>query len=192
MRCSGSRCTKVRLDNLVNAINGKEVRWQSRLECHGKPYRIERGRKPNVLRYYCDGVQEVDEAQGENRRTQAEIERLLGMSPILFRHIVALNTFTTPFLREEAAVQREVIEELFGITQLSQRAEALKKRLDTTKEKLRDADATVKANTEANSRIEQAITRAEGEAQTWQTAQQRRLNDLTQQAEALLAIDFRL
>jgi len=186
----GKPLTKVRLDNLVNAINGKEMLVSLDFECHGKPYRIERGRKPNVLRYYCDGVQEVDEAQGENRRTQAEIERLLGMSAILFRHIVALNTFTTPFLREEAAVQREVIEELFGITQLSQRAETLKKRLDTTKEQLRDADATVKANAEANSRIEQAIMRAEGEAQTWQTAQQRRLNDLIQQADALLTIDF--
>lgn len=186
----GKPLTKVRLDNLVNAINGKEMLVSLDFECHGRPYRIERGRKPNVLRYYCDGVQEADEAQGENRRTQAEIERLLGMSAILFRHIVALNTFTTPFLREEAAVQREVIEELFGITQLSQRAETLKKRLDATKEQLRNADASVKANTEANSRIEQAIARAEGEAQAWQTAQQRRLNDLIQQAETLLTIDF--
>jgi DNA repair exonuclease SbcCD ATPase subunit len=184
----GKPLTKIRLDNLVNAINSKEMLVSIDFECHGTPYRIERGRKPNVLRVFCNGAS--DEAQGENRWTQAEIDRLIGMSPTLFRHIVALNTFTTPFLREEAAVQREVIEELFGITQLSQRAETLKARIDTTKERLRDAEAEVKAQADANARIELAINRAAGEAEGWQTVHERRLADLQAQVAVLDAIDI--
>ena len=188
----GKPLTKIRLDNLVNNINTKAMLVTLDVEIKGKSYRIERGRKPSVLRFYKDGVvhKDNDEAQGENRHTQTEIERLIGMSHILFRHIVALNTFTTPFLREEASVQREVIEELFGITQLSQRADTLKKLIDVTKEQMRNAEASVKANAESNARIEQGIDRAAMEAEVWQTAQNRLIADLTAKVESMHAIDI--
>ena len=188
----GKPLTKIRLDNLVNNINGKAMLVAIDFEVNGKAYRIERGRKPNVLRFFKDGVaaKELDEAQGENKNTQVEIDRLVGMSATLFKHLVALNTFTAPFLREEASVQREVIEELFGIMQLSQRADALKKLIDVTKEQLRDAEAALKANTEANARIDQGIGRLTVEAQAWRTSQDRRIAELATQVAALQAIDI--
>lgn len=187
----GKPLTKIRLDNLVNSLNSKDMLITMEFEANGKSYRIERGRKPAVLRFFKDGVaQKLDEAQGENKRTQAEIERILGLSYKLFRHIVALNTSTLPFLREEAEVQREVIEELFGIAQLSQRADALKKLIEVTKEQVRDADATAKATSEANGRIEQAIGLAQSDAETWKTAQQHRIVHLMTQAESMHAIDI--
>ena len=188
----GKPLTKIRLDNLVNNINTKAMLVTLDFEVKGRSYRIERGRKPSVMRFYKDGVahKDNDEAQGENKHTQVEIERIIGMSHMLFRHIVALNTFTTPFLREETSVQREVIEELFGITQLSQRADTLKKLIDVTKEQLRNAEATLKANTESNARIEQGIDRAATEAAMWRTAQDRQIADLTAKAESLHAIDI--
>ena len=109
----GKPLTKIRLDNLTNSINNKAMLVTLDLESNGRRYRIERGRKPTVLRFFQDNIA-VDEAQGESRHTQTEIERVLGMSYQMFRHIVALSTSTIPFLREEASVQREVIEELFG------------------------------------------------------------------------------
>ena len=38
-----------------------------------KKYRIERGRKPNVLRFYVDNQEQeaTDNAQGDSRETQA-------------------------------------------------------------------------------------------------------------------------
>ena len=188
----GKPLTKIRLDNLANNVNAKAMLVTLNFEVNGKSYRIERGRKPAVLRFYKDGVvsKDSDEAQGENKYTQAEIEQIIGMSHILFRHIVALNTFTTPFLREEASVQREVIEELFGITQLSQRAETLKKLIDLTKEQMRTAEANLKASTESNARIEHGIDRAMAEAAAWRTTQDRQIADLTKQAAIMQAIDI--
>ena len=44
----------------------------------------------------------------------------------MFKHLVALDTYAEPFLSMKAADQREVIEQLLGITLLSEKAESLK------------------------------------------------------------------
>lgn len=184
----GEPLTKITLDNLCNSFNGKGMLVTIDFERDGKTFRIERGRKPNTLHWYVDG-QEKDAAQGKNAQTQLEIERVVGMSLRMFRHVVALNTFTTPFLREKAAEQRESIEELLGITLLSQRAEALKKLLDVTKELLRDEEAKLRANTESNARIQRAIDRAADEADIWQRCHDQEVADLLNKAEAMAAIN---
>ena len=185
----GEPLTKVTLDNLCNIYNVKGMLVTIDFERDGKPFRIERGRKPNVLHWYVEGQQQ-DDSQGKSVHTQAAIDRVVGMSHRMFRHIVALNTFTIPFLREKAAEQREIIEELLGITTLSQRAEALKKLLDVTKELLRDEEAKLKASGEANARIQQAIDRAQGDADTWQTMHDKQLADLLVKAETVSDIDI--
>ena len=55
------------------------------------------------------------------RHTQETIEDIIKMSPVIFKHILALNTYTEPFLNMRAQDQREFIEDLLGITELSKR-----------------------------------------------------------------------
>ena len=45
---------------------------------NGKEYKIERGRKPNVLKFYVNHEEQAatDEAQGDSRETQDEIEKI--------------------------------------------------------------------------------------------------------------------
>ena len=93
----GQALTNIKKDNLINKTNVKHMLVTIDFECDGRTYRIERGRKPNVLKFYID-EQELeskdDNSQGDSRETQQEIERLLRMSHDMFRHIVALNTYT--------------------------------------------------------------------------------------------------
>ena len=112
------------------------------------------------------------------------------MSHDMFLQIVALNTYTDPFMKLKTADQRKIPEKLLGITQLSQRALALKEIMDETKEQLRDAEATIKATTEANSRIEQAIERAKSDAELWQAAHDRNVNELMAKANVLNEVDI--
>ena len=43
-------------------------------EIQGKQYKIERGRKPAVIKFYVDGQEEKDdEAQGDSREKQKDI-----------------------------------------------------------------------------------------------------------------------
>jgi hypothetical protein len=44
----------------------------------------------------------------------------------MFKHIMALNTYTEPFLALRANDQRTIIEQLLGITLLSEKADKLK------------------------------------------------------------------
>ena len=156
----GNALTNIKKDNLINKTNTKHMLVTIDFECEGRHYRIERGRKPNILKFYID-EQELeskdDNSQGDSRETQAEIERLLNMSHDMFKHIVALNTYTEPFLSLKANEQRTIIEQLLGITMLSEKAESLKEQNKATKEAIQQEEFRIKAVADANKRIQDQI-----------------------------------
>lgn len=180
--------TKIRLDNCINNLNNKNMLVTIKFMVNGKTYLIERGRKPNILKFFVDG--QLNEAKGVNASTQDDIEKVLQISHLMFTHIVALNTYTDPFMKLKAGPQREVIEELLGITQLSQRAASLKELIDLTKDQLRDEEAKLKADGEANTRIEQAIIRAQAEAVAWQMSHDRQVSALLEKADAMSLVEI--
>jgi len=167
----GNALTSIRKENLINKTNGKSMLVTVEFEKNGNRYKIERGRKPNVLHFYVDDneVNEAgtDEGAGENKVTQEAIDAVIGMGPEMFKHLVALNTYTLPFLTLKANEQRDIIEELLGITQLSEKAESLREQLKTVKEEIRDEDAKIKALQEANSRVQASIDDLERRSRTW-------------------------
>lgn len=190
----GKPLTKIKIPNLVNNINNKGMLVTIEFERDGKSYRIERGQKPLTMRFFVnDAVVTEDQAQGETRHTQEEIERLIGMSHTMFKHVLALNTFTDPFLKMTVSEQRTVIEELLGITQISQKADVLKGLMNGaggTKDQIRDQEANLKATTEANARIEVTIKQAEANAAAWENQHQRAVSELEEEIKAVEDIDF--
>ena len=48
------------------------------------------------------------------------------MTHAMFKNIIALNTYTQPFLSTKQAEQREIIEQLLGITLLSRKQQKQK------------------------------------------------------------------
>jgi DNA repair exonuclease SbcCD ATPase subunit len=189
----GKPLTKIKIGNLCNNVNNKAMLVTVEFERDGTVYRIERGQKPNVLRLFKNDTEQKfqsDEAQGENRHTQTEIDRLIGMSLGLFRYLVGLNTFSTPFPSLGSAEQRSLFEELNGTTQLSARAATLKVLLDETKETIRNHEAQIRAITDSNTRIEVAIKRAQDLSEKWQAHHEEAIEDLHASIDALRSIDF--
>ena len=183
----GSALTNIKKDNLINKTNGKGMLVTIEFENNGIEYKIERGRKPNTMAFYIgDQEQEItDESQGDSRETQAAIERMLGMSHDMFKHIVALNTYTEPFLSLKANDQRTIIEQLLGITMLSEKADALKEQLKATRDAITQEEYRIKAVNDANGRIQEQIDAAKRRQQMWNTKQ---LNDIYQLKQAIDAI----
>ena len=74
--------------------------------------------KQNVKFYInnSEQIDETDEGQGESKLTQRQIDKILGMTHNMFKHVMALNTYTEPFLAMRQHDQRNLIEELLGIT----------------------------------------------------------------------------
>ena len=143
----GTALSNIRKDNLVNKTNAKNMMVSLDFGVGGKLYRIERGRKPNVLRFYVDNQEQeaTDNAQGDSRETQASIERTLGLSHDMFKHILALNTYTEPFLSLKANDQRTIIEQLLGITMLSDRADRIKELNRNTKDGITQEEFRIRA-----------------------------------------------
>ena len=101
----GEALTNIRRDNLVNKTNEKGMLVGVKFVKNNVEYTIERGRKPQIFKFYANNIEqntESNEAQGENRETQIEINKLMGMTHSMFKNIIALNTYTQPFLSTKA------------------------------------------------------------------------------------------
>lgn len=166
----GNALTNIKKDNLINKTNSKGMLVTIDFEKDGIDYRIERGRKPGVMKFWIAGNEKeiTDDSQGDSRETQAEIERMLGMSHDMFKHIVALNTYTEPFLALKANDQRTIIEQLLGITLLSEKAERLKELGKATKDAITAEEFRIKAVGDANKRIEEQIENLRKRQRMWQ------------------------
>ena len=157
-------------------------------------YRIERGRKPNILKFYVDDKETVvqDNAQGDSRETQHAIEHILGMSHDMFKHIMALNTYTEPFLSLKANDQRTIIEQLLGITLLSERAERIKDRGRETKDSIQQEEFRIRAVQDANKRIEEQIIALKRRQNIWTTKNTEDITKLESAIGSLQEIDIDL
>ena len=132
-------------------------------------YHIERGRKPNTLKFKINGQdQEIsDESQGDSRKTQEDINSLLGMSHEMFKHIVALNTYTEPFLALKNNDQRAIIEQLLGITILSEKADLLREKIKITRDDITEENARIQAVKTSNEKITESIGNLQSRKKAW-------------------------
>jgi DNA repair exonuclease SbcCD ATPase subunit len=188
----GSALTNIKKDNLINKTNGKNMLVTIEFEKDGIDYKIERGRKPNTMAFYVGGQEQqiTDESQGDSRETQAEIERMLGMSHDMFKHIVALNTYTEPFLALKANDQRTIIEQLLGITMLSEKADTLKEQLKATRDAIIQEEYRIKAVTDANARIQEQIEATRRRQTLWTTKHTNEIQELVKALEVVGDLDI--
>ena len=165
----GQALTNIKRNNLINKTNSKGMLVTLHFEKDGIDYRIERGRSPNVLKFYINDHEQdmTDESQGDSRKTQETIDDLLGMSHDMFKHIVALNTYTEPFLSMRANDQRAIIEQLLGITILTEKADALKDQVRQTKDAITEETLKIDAIQTANSKIETTIENLKKNQRAW-------------------------
>ena len=188
----GLALTNIRRDNLVNKTNGKNMLVTCGFEYGGRQYRVERGRKPNVLKFYIDGEEQEaqDTAQGDSRETQKAIEELLGMSHEMFKHVVALNTYTNPFLSLKHNDQRVIIEQLLGITLLSEKADQLKEQLRINKDLITQEEYKIKSIVDANEKIRDQIESLKRRSKMWADKNEEEKQKLTQALESLKHVDI--
>jgi DNA repair exonuclease SbcCD ATPase subunit len=182
----------IRKDNLVNRTNGKNMMVTLEFNVNGTEYKIERGRKPNILKFYVNNVQEKgsEDQQGENKETQAAIERVLNMTPEMFRHIVVLNTYSQPFLALKNNEQKDIIEQLLGITLLSEKAEVVKELIRNSKDNIQQEEFRVKAIEEANKRVKEQIDAIKRRQTLWLKKHDEDLANYALEYDELLKIDI--
>jgi DNA repair exonuclease SbcCD ATPase subunit len=190
----GTALTNIKKDNLINKINNKNMLVTLTFEKDGNKYKIERGRKPTIMKFYVNNQEQSaesnDDSQGDMRETQKDIDELLGMSHDMFKHIVALNTYTEPFLSLKANEQREIIEQLLGITLLSEKADSLKEQIRQTKEAIFQESADIEAAKKSNEKIQLSITGLETRQSAWYNQQKTDCAKIAQSIAELQSVDI--
>tara|TARA_B100002019_G_C21257293_1_gene594619 strand:- start:55 stop:1827 length:1773 start_codon:yes stop_codon:yes gene_type:complete len=188
----GMALTNIKRNNLINKTNSKGMLVTLHFEKDGIDYRIERGRSPNIMKFYINNQEQeqVDESQGDSRKTQEAINTLLGMSHDMFKHVVALNTYTEPFLSMRQNDQRAIIEQLLGITILSEKAEKLKDGIRQTKETITQETLKIEAIQTSNSKIEDTIANLKGTQRAWLAKKQQDADKLITAIDELEHLDI--
>jgi DNA repair exonuclease SbcCD ATPase subunit len=190
----GQALTNIKRDNLINKINSKGMLCTVTIEKDGVEYHIERGRKPNLLKFSINGheqaLKDLDESQGDSRETQKAIEEVFGLSHEMFKHLIALNTYTEPFLSMKAGEQRTIIEELLGITQLSEKAENLKEAIRITKDAISTENTRVETIKISNQKIQESIDSLIRKQKLWEETKEKSLDNLRKSIDYLMNIDI--
>jgi len=190
----GTALTNIKRNNLINKTNSKGMLVTLNFEKGANKYRIERGRSHNVLKFYVNEQEQVDDlqdaSQGDSRKTQESISDLLNMSHDMFKHIVALNTYTEPFLSMRTNDQRAIIEQLLGITILSDKANTLKDRIKETKDAITEETLRIDAINSANEKIQTSIDSLFNRQKAWKSKQKSDIQRLDNAINELEQLDI--
>ena len=77
--------------------------------------------------------------------------------------------------------QRDMIEQLLGITEISQKADVLKELLKNTRDSIKEEEIRIKAVKSANDRVEKNIAEIELRGKAWSKNKEDKVNELQTQ-----------
>lgn len=189
----GNALSNIKKNNLINKTNNKGMLVTVEFSVNDINYKIDRGRNPNLLRFLVDdhnAIEETDEGQGEMRLTQLEIEKVIGMNHTMFKHLIALNTYNEPFLALKANDQREIIENLLGITLLSEKADVLRELIKTTKDQIKEEEYRIRGVENANEQIKKSIDDLRRRQKVWLQKNAQTTQTVLTQIQELEALDL--
>lgn len=123
----GKPFRNIKINQLINKYNGKELIVEISFKINNDKYKIVRGLKPTLF-MLCKNGEEIDSLSSK-RLNQDEIDKLLGINERLFKNIVGIAvTNNKPFLTMSIGDKRSLIESIFNIDVLSLMAKDVKKR----------------------------------------------------------------
>ena len=128
--------------DLINNVNKKNLEVKLEFEKDGVLWRITRIRKTktkaDVLLEFKNGDDWKDKTPDSITNTNKEVERIVGIPFDVFARIIVFSATFQPFLdlpsrHASKASQTSIMEELFGYTELTDKADALKEKIKGVK-----------------------------------------------------------
>ena len=136
----GKPYRNIKLGQLVNRFNDKDLEVELEFEIGKDRYSITRGYKPAKFRMTKNG-QDLNVLSAK-KLNQDEIDKLLGINYVLFKNIVAVaSTYNKPFLMLSASERRNLIEVIFNIYVIASMLNEVKRRnkMNQTQQQLNTA-----------------------------------------------------
>lgn len=185
-------------DNLINNINKKNMEVTVDFEIKGNRYRVHRVRKggsngrENYVHVYEN---DKDITPDSISNANALIEKIVGVKYELFVRIVVFSATHIPFLdlplkSHYAANQTDIIEELFDLTTLSAKANALKEVIKETEQRLETHKSKISQIEKEHNRHKEQIRSAELRVVTWEQQNKKAITDLETKLKKLENVNF--
>ena len=122
----GTPYRKVKIADLINRTNEKNLWTESQFKISNKVYRIERGLKPNILRIFENGKEL--ELLSSKSLIQEDIDKILGINYFMFKQLICLAVnYNKPFLTMAQYEKRNLTDSIFNIDVLSVMQKEVKK-----------------------------------------------------------------
>ena len=190
--------SKISLDSLVNNINKKNMEVSCTFSVDGHKYVVKRTRKSkagaagNTCKLEKDGKDITPDSMDA---CTALIVRIIGIPYDIFTRIVVFSATHTPFLslptRSPTAVnQSDIIEDLFGLTILTDKANLLKKKIADTELQLDTLKTIAKTQEAERKRFDQSIVNAKKRILAWEAENDEKIEALSKKLDMALSIDI--
>lgn len=180
-------------DNLVNNINKKNMEVSIDFEVRGKSYQITRTRKAkagaagNFVQLLEDGK---DITPDSVDATNAAVQQIIGIPYELFVHIVTFTATITPFLDLPVRAQADMIEDLFDLKTLSEKADLLKARIKSSEQSLELQMSRVDLLQGEHERHEKQLQSAQRRFDGWIEQNKNEIVDLQRKLKKLENVDI--
>lgn len=123
----GKPYRNIKVAQLINSINRKNLLVEIELVSNGKTYRVIRGQKPSIFQIYEDGVLIQEDAAARDYQAYLE-NKILGINQRSFRQIVCIGSASyKPFMDLSAGDRRTITEEVLDIAVFSIMQDVAKK-----------------------------------------------------------------
>lgn len=203
----GKPISNISLDNLVNNINKKKMEVIVEFEMNNKIYRVRRVRKEkayaagNYVQLFIRNVgEELDETEHDKTpdsvgNTNKLLESIIGLPYELFVRIVVFSATHVPFLdlpvrHPTQANQTDIIEELFDLKTLSEKAVALKDEIKLMEGRLETKMIRVDALKKEHARHQKMLEAAENRVVNWAAQNKQDIDAIVAKLEKIESVDI--
>ena len=183
--------SKVSKDRLINSTNDKKLTTME-----AEVY-FNRGSNEYIIKRWrgaTTGVQlfenKIDITPDSVNNINAKIEELVGISYRLFSLIVLFSGNNSLFLDSSVGEQRAIMEELFKITTLSQKANSLKKVIIETEKSIALQKLLIKHQEQQGENRKKQIAAADLRIAQWQARHEIEIEKAAVEIERISNIDF--
>lgn len=185
----GTSIRKLNKEEMINKINGSECEVSLWCNINGINYRIERGMKPNYLRF----INEDDKSQSEeveheerasSKEAQAQIDTALSISTTSLVNIITLNiNYSKPFLQLDASDRRQIMLDVMNVSIFGKMLERARKEYNTAKQDLKVLSAELKAAQENYSTKTDTFNKLKEHRESFEKLKKEELERLSLQKE---------
>jgi DNA repair exonuclease SbcCD ATPase subunit len=185
----------MKLDSLINNVNKKNMEVKLKFEIGGSVYEVHRFRKTKAgtgVALYKDGELITPDSVDA---TNAKIVEIIGYSYDIFVRIVVYSANHQPFFElptsgAKKPTQRDIIEELFGLTALTEQAKELKDQIKENEQRAGIIHAKIEQIDKEKARHEQQIAKTKQRIQDWEDDRASKITKLKKQLASVEGVDF--